>query len=387
MHRVSLFICLVSTALAVSNRADASSYSFRPLGQISSAYFGGAAQDVSVNGVVVGGGEGFGDDILEQAFRWTEPTGIVGMGYFAETPMGPNQSYAVGVSSDGSVVSGWSNGQAFRWTADAGIVGLGVLPASSTSLGRDISDDGSVIVGYDKSSREEAFRWTAATGMVGLGDLPGSTFRSRAEGVSPDGGTVLGWANSAGGEEAFRWTAATGMVGLGDLPGGSFNSEAFAATPGADVIVGYGTSASGQEAFRWTAAGGMQGLGDFPGGQYSSVASDITADGKMVVGRGATAAGPEAFFWTQATGLVNLKEFLLSHGVSEVAPWQLSECNAVSADGRYLVGSANGPNGLQAFIVTIPEPSTGVRISCGGAAFFLPVGFRRRCRGRAWPSG
>ena len=98
--------------------------------------------------------------------------------------------------------------------------------------------------------------------FTGLGDLPGSAFRSRANGVSGDGGVVVGYSAGTAGTEGFRWTAAGGMVGLGDIPGGIFGSQANAASADGSVIVGFGFyDYVGQEASRCTATGWMVGLG------------------------------------------------------------------------------------------------------------------------------
>ncbi len=69
------------------------------------------------------------------------------------------------------------------WAATPSFQGLGHLSTTvsninSSALG--ISSDGSVVTGEGISnSGWEAFRWTSAGGMVGLGDLPGGA--SQAE--------------------------------------------------------------------------------------------------------------------------------------------------------------------------------------------------------------
>ena len=87
---------------------------------------------------------------------------------------------ANGTSADGSVVVGGTgsttaNGEAYRWTEASGLVGLGDLPGGVFfSEAYATSADGSVVVGYSSSAEGfEAFRWTEATGMVGLGDVSG----------------------------------------------------------------------------------------------------------------------------------------------------------------------------------------------------------------------
>jgi len=142
-------------------------------------------------------------------------------------PGGADASGANWVSGDGSVIVGFvanpfpTHIEAFRWTQATGMVGLGDLDggafASTAAAG---SADGSVIVGRGTSaSGEEAFRWTQATGMVGLGDLPGGVFRSSASDVSADGTVIVGTGvgGVGGADEAFLWTAEDGMRRLRDL--------------------------------------------------------------------------------------------------------------------------------------------------------------------------
>ncbi len=81
------------------------------------------------------------------------------------------------ISSDGSVVVGVDNdGKAYRWTMETGMKGLGSLPGNSIwSTASDVSSDGSVVVGY---SDNKAFRWTAGTAL-GLGGTGTGLFASR----------------------------------------------------------------------------------------------------------------------------------------------------------------------------------------------------------------
>ena len=126
---------------------------------------------------------------------------------------GGNQSFALGVNANGTVVVGFSFGpnvpdQAFRWTAASGMVGLGFLPGFMSSEARGVNADGTVVVGV---SSGQAFRWTAASGMVGLDFLPGGT-SSNANGVNASGKVVVGQAlDASGANQAFRWTRATRM--------------------------------------------------------------------------------------------------------------------------------------------------------------------------------
>jgi probable HAF family extracellular repeat protein len=116
--------------------------------------------------------------------------------------------------------------EAFRWTQATGMMGLGDLPGGGFhSFANAISGDGSVIVGASTSTASgisdfEAFRWTQATGMVGLGDLPGGNFASFATAVSADGSVIVGSSAVAIGDGGldiyapFIWDAVNGMRDL-----------------------------------------------------------------------------------------------------------------------------------------------------------------------------
>jgi probable HAF family extracellular repeat protein len=158
--------------------------------------------------------------------------------------LGGGSSAAYGVSADGAVVVGVSNGRAFRWTASGGMQDLGTLGGwESEAWG--VSADGSVVVGSARNAagRFRAFRWTVDGGMQDLGTLGGSG--SEAYGVSADGAVVVGVSNG----RAFRWTAAGGMENLSTtyaclLTDGSTLIKANAISPDGRYIVGTGYNAA-----------------------------------------------------------------------------------------------------------------------------------------------
>lgn len=181
------------------------------------------------------------------------------------------------------------------------MVGLGDLPGGffySDAYG--VSSDGSVVVGWSSSaSGMEAFRWENGI-MVGLGG-----FFSQASDVSANGSVVVGFSESALGDETFRWENGR-MVGLGDLPGGIFWSKAYGVSADGSVVVGWGSSVSGQEAFIWDADNGMRSLKDIlvndcgldlTGWSLTS-ATGISADGLTIVGWGGGPRGMEGWIAT-----------------------------------------------------------------------------------------
>jgi probable HAF family extracellular repeat protein len=286
--------------------------------------------------------------------------------------LGSSGSEAHGVSANGSVVVGVARNaagqqRAFRWTAAGGMQDLGTLPGSDESWAWGVSADGSVVVGeaWNAAGQYRAFRWTASGGMQDLGTLGGN--RSGAYGVSADGSVVVGVAsNAAGQQRAFRWTASGGMQDLGTL--GGDRSLALGVSADGSVVVGWARNAAGQgHAFRWTAARGMQDLGTL-GGDWS-LAWGVSADGSVVVGRAENAEGQgRAFRWTAVGGMEDLNTTyasLLTNG-----SW-LEFANAISPDGRYIVGQGyNAATGrLEAFLLDIQ--GTGVEEWSGAAGVRL----------------
>lgn len=320
---------------------------------------------ISADGLVVVGESGSANG--GEAFRWTEATGMVGLGGLGG---GDFYSSAIRVSADGTVVVGSSRSptsgsrvEAFRWTTTSGMVGIGYLPGGeSSSVASGVSGDGSVLAGVSTSavspSAGEAFRWTATTGLVGLGVLSGSEGPlSVPWGISANGTVVVGWASSENGREAFRWTESEGMVGMGDLPGALFDSWATGVSADGSVIVGL-AHGEGPTSFRWTAATGMVDLGKPPGASGSEVWG-ISADGGVAVGDSPLAGDIVPTIWDENHGMRNLVDVLVELGLGpEMAGWDLEQATAVSADGRTIVGWGYNPAGQEeGWVANLRPPS------------------------------
>jgi probable HAF family extracellular repeat protein len=266
--------------------------------------FGSSALGVSADGTTAVGQNPKANGGID-AVRWTAGGGPSSLGIL---PGGTDAvSYAYGASADGSVIVGRAVRniyEPFRWTEETGMVGLGGLngyPSGADALA--VSADGSVIVGSSNApSGVESFRWTEQLGMVSLGHLPGQGgFEvSHAWGVSPDGSFIVGDAHDVDqNTEAFRWTSATGMVGLGDLPGGGTSSIARGVSADGSVVVGRSAGLNGYGnpaglAFVWTQATGMQSLLDVLvshgvtglTGWNLYEATAISPDGRWIIGVG-----------------------------------------------------------------------------------------------------
>ncbi|MDX2130772.1 MAG: hypothetical protein SFY69_01810 [Planctomycetota bacterium] len=205
--------------------------------------------DLSGDGsIAVGRATPFGSDAVGQAFRWTESTGLVGLGFAR-----PDHFYseAAAISRDGTTIVGHGRGsagrnEAFVWTSTLGMQPLPGLDASNDAQAFGVNFDGSIIVG---NASPGPFEQVATMWMNGvptsLGLAPGS-IRSRAYGVS-DAGTVVVGQLDGGGQTAAIWTPDRGMERLSDylafhgvqVPAGVNLLTATAVSADGMTIVGY----------------------------------------------------------------------------------------------------------------------------------------------------
>lgn len=280
-----------------------------------------AASAVSADGSVIVGRMNSG--MNDESFRWTAAGGLQGLGVL---DMGRSEalgvsadgSVIVGVTGLEAENCGFlinkpcpppaGTEQGFRWTQTTGMVGLGTLPVGekSGSIARAVSADGSVVVGdafnyflfcfvqhgggcfYSKFPTH-AFRWSSGSGIQ---DINGTTPSSVAKSISADGIHVVGATEELG---AARWTSAEGFVTLGLA-----NPSQVANDVSADgtVIVGGG----GQGAFIWRGQGAylktslMMLYGLDLTGWVLTEATGISSDGRTIVGSGINPLGtPEGW--------------------------------------------------------------------------------------------
>jgi probable HAF family extracellular repeat protein len=344
-------ICLVALCIHVlaATSTMAATAAFQGLGDLSGGSFSSLALDVSNDGSVV---VGYGTTASgQQAFRWTQSTGMVALGSFTA-------SSASKVSADGATIVGGGDSKAFRWTQAGGMEIIPGLSGATSSDAGGVSADGSVVAG---TSGGQAFRWTQSGGTVGLGYLSGKTSSSTYS-VSDDGSVVVG----ASGGQAFRWTQSGGMQGLGYLPGDSSDGWAHNVSPDGSVIVG--TSGS-MHAFRWTASTGTVALGSLSG---MNVTHPLAASnyGSKIVGASYNNSTYlcYAFIWDSAHGMRNLKSVLQSDYGLTLTGWTLNAAYGISADGNVIVGQGTNPSGqTEAFrVILVPEPSSIALITMGG---------------------
>lgn len=324
-----------------------------------------------------------------------------------------SSSRGVAVSSDGSVVVGWSlnsnfDRRAFRWTSAGGMVDLGVLGSDTTSSARSVSGDGTVVVG---SGSTTGFRWTSGGGMQSLGTdsvngvsgdgtvvvgqvggaaytwtssgvvqplafLPGGG-NSDARAASADGSRIAGRSDSSSGGRAVRWVSGTAQD-LGVLAGGAFSTASAISSDGT-AVVGYSNTPSGTRAFIWTESSNtMTDLGVLAGGS-GSYAYGVNGDGSVVVGQSGTGSGDRAMLWTSTLGMVDLNTYLVGLGVN-LTGWTLTEATGISADGSTIVGYGSYQGATRGFVVNglnftpVPGGAGLAALACGATG----LGRRRR---------
>lgn len=163
---------------------------------------------------IVGSAQTTNSSSPTHACIWHETLGLIDLG----APTNNSWSEGYCISSNNSIVAGIATfSSVFEHAAiwNQGWVDLGTL-GGNDSYASGISEDGSVVIGSSRTSDGyiHAFRWTATTGLQDLGVLA-SGFNSQAFGVSADGNIIIGWAqNEFGQDRAVRWTISNGIEDL-----------------------------------------------------------------------------------------------------------------------------------------------------------------------------
>ena len=187
-----------------------------------SNYIESEVADMSADGLVlVGWNRPRVAPFEPRPYRWTPATGMVDLGIIP----GARRGYADAVSGDGLVVVGRSidhtNTTFTLLWGPGGTVVIGSRAVRAAAL----SFDGSIVVGTNTSATgagNRAFRWTSATGLVEL-PLPPGYIATGASDISDDGSVILGYAAAAqGGTRMFRWSSTAGYHFITDAIRASF---------------------------------------------------------------------------------------------------------------------------------------------------------------------
>ncbi|HMN95720.1 MAG TPA: hypothetical protein PKC43_05655 [Phycisphaerales bacterium] len=167
-----------------------------------------------------------------KAFRWTEATGMVAL-----PQMGSGSTRANAISADGSFIGGWDEGsgggrRAALWSGEMFVETLLLAGEPGNAAGEGeingLNSDGSIIVGQANSALSATrgpFVRRAGEGISYLGDIPGTAPNvSGALDTSDDGSVIVGFQREGFGGfavfDATIWTESTGTVRLSDYLAG-----------------------------------------------------------------------------------------------------------------------------------------------------------------------
>lgn len=316
-------------------------------------------------------------------FTWTRSGGLNEWGSGAGVP---TSTRPVSISDDGSVATGTRDAfpaiDSFQHRSN-GYHSLSPIPGGYDQMGTyAASGNGSIAVGYlassDGSQLQRAMRWTAATGAQNMGTARPGDFASAFTGISRDGSTVLATsARGINGNDAFTWTESGGWNMLAPPPGTSlpYDARPLSSNSNGTIITGW-VEPIGQ---RGSAVVWRNGVGStlpvlVSGWDSTGIATN--ANGSILVGNSIDPVLDRGYatLWIENGRALNLQEYLASLGVSTPFGWRLESTIDISDDGQTISGWAINGARRQAYIATIPSPSTvGV-----GVLFFSVFAPRRR---------
>ena len=319
--------------------------------------FDGSIAGISDNGEIACGYDG----TAGQAFYWTEGTGKVLLGT-SEAYAVSNDTTVVGRFLDPNTLTNgnptwvaayYKNG---TWTKLSGIVGIDPLDEQSYTHAYSINGAGNKITGmaWEPGYVVEACYWTLPdTGIGLLGRTNNGD--SRADDISNDGSVIVGWNGGVDNNPdrtPYYWDLTPHFMGTLDSTwdGGECNGV----SPDGHYLVGN----SSAWAYVYTLSGGMQMIVDPANGWWNSWCADVS-NNEVVVGHcdlgffdyRATIWKPG---WNDVALLYNYMVDTL--GVTGIDDWFPLFNNAISADGTVFGGEMadnSHPFGGAAFIVKI----------------------------------
>ncbi len=293
-------------------------------------------------------GKSMAADLGGELYLWTLAGGF--------TDLGPGDQFSttVGISADGSTITGSRQGaDGFMnpaiWKQSTGWVDLGhpfngCVVDGSWGGGWGLNADGTEVVGlaWYCPGRAEAFRWNERRGVISLGHPAG--VNSRATTVSADGSVIVGFAElpKQGYRRAVRWLKGKNKADL--FTGVLTPGEATAVSSDGTQIVGQTWDDINGHAFYFTDAKGLISLGTISHNLNDQSFANGVSDAGVVVGWSGDpfGVGIKAFIWNSKyprSHMQYLKEKLNLAGANIPSNIVLSTALAISADGSTIVGS------------------------------------------------
>lgn len=291
----------------------------------------------------------------------TNPPAWAGIG-----PLTSLGSYAAGGSPTGIPAST----QAYRFSIDGNHTLIGKRPGTASSGATAISGDGNVVAGYSDLNQNGVnifpFRWTPQTGRQEIGPANGF-LGGNVRDISRDGTTIVGSGGPLGGNGSLGWVwrESTGFSYLPSLANVE-GTNASAVSADGSIIVGtsrLSLQAADKLIVRW--------IGDdlqsfpMPPGLVNPGIEGVSDDGNIMVG-GVTilgGGGSWGMICTPELGIMLASEYLAMHGLTLPEGVGIRRIYAVSADGMTFGGSLSTGAG---FVATIPAPATAALLAAAG---------------------
>lgn len=333
---------------------------------------------VTNNGVVAGY-----DD--SQYFTWTASGGHV---YHGGAIPGNGNGGIPRLSADGTKLgaTAWNTSTGLSemascdlssntWTTHGS---LGASSDSSASGGFGMNADGSIQVGnaWVDGGNAHAVKYQGGV-LTDLGSLY-SNRSSRADSISDDGTIIGGYQDMTDGYRAAAvWINGVEQVLMnGADPLGQVN----AVSGNGQWAVGGGNYALNGSAYMWNQSTGLKVLDNpFAADGWSLTATAVSADGSVVVGFGEDFWFDRmGWIWTEQTGTVSLESY--AQGLNGYNGEFLLGPTAISPDGKYITGYGIDSTGFgyTGWVMhnPVPEPSSIAVIGFG-------IAFIRRRRKKA----
>ncbi|MBX3410838.1 MAG: hypothetical protein KF859_13255 [Phycisphaeraceae bacterium] len=275
-------------------------------------------------------------------------------------------NYVAGGSPTGSPASA----QAYRFSIDGNHTLIGKRPGTASSSADAISGDGNVLAGvsdlHGNGVTRFPFRWTPQTGRQEIGPANG-LLSGDVRDISRDGTTIVGSGGPIGGNGSLGWVWRE-STGFSYLPSLANVEGTIASAVSADGSIIVGTSrlsfqAADKLIVRW--------IGDdlqsfpMPPGLVNPSIEDVSDDGNIMVG-GVTilgGGGSWGMICTPELGIMLASEYLAMHGLTLPEGVGIRRIYAVSADGMTFGGSLSTGTG---FVATVPAPATAALLAAAG---------------------
>lgn len=328
-----------------------------------------------------------------ESLTWIDP-GVQGTGIWGSM-----------LSGDGSTVVGWSEDAyvapyAYKWTRAGGTQVMSPVNGDTGASATVVSAHGERIGGASLSDRFRASVWDAGGGSRRLGVETGPWLNSLVLATNADGSKLAGRLTDGDGEISipFLWTEEGGarllpmgdesngvfvqamsadgrrVVGRGDRSAYIWDSEttyrkldSFTATDlSGDGRFVFGIDPNG-DAVRWSDDRGLENLGTIPGYAMTIRGASYSGSTLLAEATGGIGMGVHVTLWRPSTGWVFLRDYLAERGIGTNGGYLFTP-RSVSWDGNVVMGDGNRNGHRQAFVATVPEPSSAVVICLGLAA-------------------